>query len=119
MLNPEDLIEAYEGRAGLLARCVLYGLVEPNVEITPAIVATMSQVMVEELKSSPKAQFLTRMPRALKWAVRSDVSPELAIFTIEQVLADRSKLQRSLIVKTNEYASYRLKLGALLDDATY
>jgi len=116
-LAPQDLIEAYAGRAGLLARCILYGLVEPMVQITPAVLATLSQAIVEELLATPKAQFLTRMPRALKWAVRPDVSPELAIFTIEQVLGARSPLQRRLIAKTDEYGAYREKLGALLDDA--
>lgn len=116
-LNPLDLVAAYEGRAGLLARCVLYGLVEPDVPMTPGILATLSQTIIEELMESPKAQFLSRMPRALKWAVRPEISPDLAIFTIEQVLAVRSSAQRRLIGKTAEYAAYREKLGALLDDA--
>jgi hypothetical protein len=117
VLTPEDLINSYEGRAGLLARCILYGLVEPDVEVTPGVLATLAQTIVNELAASTKTQFLSRVPRALKWAIREDVAPEIAIFTIEQVMAARSKTIQRTVVKSDEYAAYREKLGALLDDA--
>lgn len=119
MLTPDDLIQSYEGRAGLLARCILYGLVEPQVEITSAVQATLAQTLIDELQASSKTEFLRRIDKALKWAVREDVSPELAIFTIEQTIPLRSKTLQRGIHKTAEYQAYREKLGDLFDAATF
>jgi len=115
-LNPFDLIEAYEGKASLLSRCILFGLVEPDNEMSPAIQLTLAQSIVAELKDCPKAQFLSRVPRALKWAVRADVAPELAIFAVEPTLSMRSPSQQKIVRKMPEYAAYKDKLGSLLDE---
>jgi hypothetical protein len=123
-LNPLDLVEAYEGRAGLLVRCILFGLVEPDVEITPAVQATLAQAMVDELVETlaeNRGMFPSRARRAYAWAVRADVSPEFAIFMGEQVRARvraENRDTREDLFESPEYRAYCMKfadvIGALL-----
>ena len=116
MLMPDDLIDSNYGKAGLLARCILSGLVEPHVEMTPLILGSLAEVIADELKSSRKTDFMRKMPRALKWAVRPDVTPEFAILAVEHALAARSPTQRRVIRGSREYGAYRAKFGTILDE---
>jgi hypothetical protein len=90
-LSPHDLIASYEGRAGLLARCILFGLVEPDVEIDPNVMMTLAYTIVDELRTTAEetpGRFGSRAEKALQWAVRSDVAPEAAAFMVQMLIND-------------------------------
>jgi hypothetical protein len=113
--NAQNLIDAYQGEAGLLARCILYNLVEPPGNRSPDLMIALSKTLIQELKDANKSQFLSRFPRAMKWALRDDVPPDLAIYVIEQTLALRSRTMRRVVRKIPEYHAYREKMGGVLE----
>jgi hypothetical protein len=115
-MTPHDLIEAYEGRAGLLARAILYGLTEPSGEMSPAINMTVSEVIVTQLALSNTVQFFRRLPYALKWAIRPETPPEMGILTVQRVFARCSKTRLRNIKRLPEYKDFIAKLGEFIPD---
>ncbi len=114
-LDHQDLIDAYSGKAGLLCRCILFGLVEPPTEMDQMLQLVLAETIVEELGQTGKQNFLTRFPRALNWALRSEVGPEFAVFTIEKAIAARSSAQQARVRKMPEYKAYSEKFAGVLE----
>ena len=80
MITYQDLIDANEGRASLLARCILLGLVEPTGTINPDILITLAINLAEELsESEDEFAFDKKITRAFSWASRSEIAPEIGI----------------------------------------
>lgn len=82
----QDLYESDHQKGSLLARCILSGLVEPNVTMTPHIAAAVGLAMVEALKQPAAFNAVARYERALTWATREDTQPEWALFTVGSLL---------------------------------
>jgi len=110
MLSPQDLIESYEGRAGLLARCILYGLVEPDVEIDANVLATLSSTLVSELATTLEetpTRFVGRAQKAYAWALR--FQPEFAVmFAIQlnQLIVRQDQTVVDEILEMPEYNEF-------------
>ena len=113
-LTHDDLLEAYQGRAGLLCRCILFGLVEQPTEMDQMLQLVLAETIVDELGTTGKQNFLTRFPRALKWAMRDEIAPEFAIITIEKALRARSAAQQARVRKMPEYKAYLEKFSGVL-----
>lgn len=111
----QDLIDANEGKAGLLCRCILFGIVEPPEEMNRMLQHSLAEIIIEELGGYSKHEFRSRFPRALKWAVRPEIADEFGIFTIEKVLATCSPVLRRQAEKMPEYQAYLAKHGPTLD----
>ena len=80
-MEAQDLIDSYQGQAGLLGRAILMGLAEPDMYIAPEVMLVLADNLVEEIQGMDidDMRFPSRITRALKWAVRDDVMPEAAI----------------------------------------
>jgi hypothetical protein len=113
-LTPQALLDAYQGKAGLLCRCILFGIVEPPVEMDQMLQQTLANTIIEECGDYTKHEFRNRFPRALKWACREEVDPTFGIFTIEKVLSTCSKQIRRMVEAMPEYKEYQAKHGETL-----
>ena len=118
MLTPEEMVEGYQSQASLVARCIIYGLVEPTLDITPNLQVAVAEELSQTLGTTPKAEkyrLPNRLERAFQWAVRDDVQPELAILMGETTLATIPKMIAKQFRKTEAYIVYKNKLGELLN----
>jgi hypothetical protein len=113
----QEMLDAYQGRAGRVALCILTGLTEPEGEVTPGIQAIIAQEIFILLSGASRSEYIRRMPRALAWAVRPDVSPELAIYAIESTRRARSMTIQKEIARLPQWKAFREKLGPILDEA--
>ena len=113
--NPQDLIDSNAGKASLLCRCILAGLVEPEVEIVPETQALLARAMVDEIMpmfENPGFMLERRLVRAFEWAVRPDVSPEYGIIMGQTILANIPDGRDFL--ETEAYRSYMVKFGDII-----
>ena len=113
--NPQDLIDSNAGKATLLCRCILAGLVEPEVEVTPDTQALIARAMVDEIipmLDNPGFMLQRRLTRVFEWAVRSDVEPEYGIMVGQTVLAFMDDSQD--FMESEVYRSYMTKFGDII-----
>lgn len=87
-LEAQELIDSYLGRAGLLANAIMMGLTEPDVEINGDVMLALGDEMASRLIAVDAAdmRFPKRASRALAWASRDDVTPEIALMFYSRVL---------------------------------
>lgn len=80
-LESQELIDSYLGRAGLLANAIMMGLVEPDVEVSPDVLLALADEMILRVAAldPDDMRFASRAVRAVKWACRADVQPEIAL----------------------------------------
>jgi hypothetical protein len=119
MLDPHDLVEAYNGRVGLLSRCILYGLVEPNVEVNVDIQRILASSLIEELvetKKNEPVRLLTRMERAVKWATRSDIPHELGLYLGISALQLLGRNKMVTFKRTDIYQQFKTKFGDIIEE---
>lgn len=114
-LTPQALLDAYSGKAGLLCRCILFGIVEPPEKMDRMLQQMLAETIIEECTEFNKHEFMRRFPRALKWAIREEIEPEFGIFTIEKVLASVGRQLRAKAFKMPEYAEYLAKHGETIE----
>ena len=86
-LEAQELIDSYLGRAGLLANAIMMGLTEPDVEINGDVMLALGDEMAERLIAveAGDMRFPKRASRALAWAARDDVTPEIALMFYSRV----------------------------------
>lgn len=86
-LEAQELIDSYLGRAGMLANAIMMGLTEPDVEINGDVMLALGDEMAERLIAVDAAdmRFPKRAVRALEWATRDDVTPEIALMFYSRV----------------------------------
>lgn len=87
-LEAQELIDSYLGRAGLLANAIMMGLTEPDVEINGDVMLALGDEMASRLTAvdATDMRFPKRASRALAWAARDDVTPEIALMFYSRVL---------------------------------
>lgn len=119
--DPQELIDAYQGRAGLLARCILYGLVEPNVEVNPDILITLANTLADELSDEEviesEHRFLRQSSKALRWAIRSSIPTEIGILFYLRLMAIPIAFTDELVTMP-EYMAFFEKYGDIISAAT-
>lgn len=118
-LSPHDLIQSYEGRAGLLARCILYGLVEPDVEIDPNVMITLAYTLVDELRTTVEetpTRFADRAEKAIKWAMRPDVPPEIAVLLMMMLMNDRPMMNKLTVetITSDAWVEFKAKFKDII-----
>lgn len=88
-LDAQDLIDSYLGRAGMLANAIMMGLTEPDVEIGPDVMLALGAEITERVLALDPEDMRTetRVVRALQWATRDDVQPEVALAFYGRVYA--------------------------------
>lgn len=84
-----DLIASTRGRADLLGRAILMGLTPPELEITPDVMLMLANVFADELSQMDQEEmrFSVRVSRALRFVLRDDLQPELAIVMASHISA--------------------------------
>jgi len=119
--DPQELIDAYQGRAGLLARCILYGLVEPDVEVNPDILITLANTLADELSDEEiiesEHRFLRQSSKALRWAIRESIPTEIGILFYLRLMAIPISFKEELI-EMPEHMAFFEKYGDIIRAAT-
>jgi len=115
--DPQELIDAYQGRAGLLARCILYGLVEPDVEVNPDILITLANTLVDELSDEEivesESRFLKQAAKALRWAIRDSIPAEIGILFYLRLMSVPISFKNELMA-LSEYEAFYAKYGDII-----
>lgn len=118
--DPQELIDAYQGRAGLLARCILYGLVEPDVDVNPDILITLANTLADELSDEEivesENRFLRQSSKALRWAIRDSIPTEIGILFYLRLMAIPISFKEEL-VSMPEYVVFFEKYGDIISAA--
>ncbi len=119
--DPQELIDAYQGRAGLLARCILYGLVEPDVEVNPDILITLANTLADELSDEEiiesENRFLRQSGKALCWAIRDSIPAEIGILFYLRLMSIPVPFKDELR-SLPEHAAFFVKYGDIIGSAT-
>lgn len=114
MFDPKAIVAANNGRARLLARCILSDLVEPEKNVEPLIQVLVAQEMVAEIKRIKRKDGATRAQsrgvRALAWALRESVEAEIAFMIVVNAIAAAPGLK-----KTEEYGAFKVQFASILD----
>lgn len=90
-----DLFESDSQKGSLLARCILGGLVEPHVTMTPHIAAAVGLSMVEALQQPATFNVARRYERALQWSMRDDTQAEWALYVVGSLLRAQQQASAS------------------------
>ena len=118
--DPQELIDAYQGRAGLLARCILYGLVEPDVDVNPDILITLANTLADELSDEEivesENRFLRQSSKALRWAIRDSIPTEIGILFYLRLMAIPISFKEEL-VSMPEHVAFFEKYGDIISAA--
>ena len=87
-LEAQELIDSYLGRAGMLANAIMMGLTQPDVEINGDVMLALGDELAARLLAVDveDMRFGKRAERALAWATREDVTPEVALLFYSRVL---------------------------------
>jgi hypothetical protein len=72
----DTILAMNNGRADLLARCIIHGVAEPGGHMNTDVMLGVAHGIVEWLSEQDGEEPANR---AIAWAMREDVSPELAI----------------------------------------
>lgn len=115
----KHLIDGYNGRASVLARAILYGLIEPNEEMDGNLYYNLSEALVEmlrEVAADDAARLPLRVTRALAWAARDTTPHDFACYVGIAGMSLLDADQCEIVKEGDAYAAYYNRLKPVLDE---
>lgn len=114
MTNWQDYLEAVDGRASLLGRAILRGIVEPVGMMNPDVQIALAHVMAAELaiiaKQEGKPAFNRCAARALRWTIRDDTIPECGILLGMWLSQGRARVN----ISSPEWKAFKAKFDDIV-----